>query len=119
MNALNYDILRKQIINAYRQAKQENKTVLWSIEEITSFFEYYYKAYKAYTGNEHIHLKTETIKRVIELLNSDGTEDYTLQTSIELLPQYFETNFSVGNHAITHFVSGNVRLNRMYELGYI
>ena len=38
----------------------------------------------------------------------------------DLIPAYFHTEFQYGcNYSILHFISGRIRANRLYELGYV
>lgn len=112
---MDFNIVRKQILTAYRNGH----FLPWSCQDFIEVFERFYGMYCTRRAQWHPVLKTTTIGRVMELLVEDvngvrySPEDY-LET--DLLDCYFMTQFNEGcDYSIVHFTSGDVRMFKSYE----
>ena len=112
---INFDIVRKQIVTAYRNGNY----LPWSAQDFIRVFERFYGMYVTRRGRWHPALRTVTIARVMELLVEDvngvrySPEDYL---ESDLLDAYFMTRFNEGcDYSIVHFTSGDVRMFKSYE----
>lgn len=111
----NFDIVRKQIVTAYRNGSY----LPWSSQDFIRVFEWFYGMYVTRRGRWHPALKTTTIARVMALLVEDvngvrySPEDYL---ESDLFDCYFMTQFIEGcDYSIVHFVSGDVRHYKTFE----
>lgn len=110
-----FEVVKRQVSSAYKELKQEDM-ISWSLEEILSFFEFYYSCYEAYTGYNHPRLTKQTIKRCIVRIpqDTDGF-DYSLDDYEVMVDKYFRTRFEDCDYSIVHFLSGDIRLYRLWE----
>lgn len=115
-------IVSKQIKVAYESLVKPE----WEYEEYKYVFRMFFDSYTDYFGKEHPHMKTETIRHIMEELPycEDSTTNYgsakrwlSCEDYEELIPKYFETEFDDCNYSMAHFVSGNIRILRCYETG--
>jgi hypothetical protein len=78
----------------------------------------FFDLYEEYRGVKHPFLKNETIKVIIEKMPSDDVFEYDVCDYKEIIPKYFETEFINCDYSISHFMSGNIRQMRYYEVCY-
>lgn len=105
---------------SFKEAVKRFNPESWAIENI----EYYLQKYKAETESEHPNLKPEQWERVIGRIVY--VEDQRFPREFELLEerfravvdQHFKTNYSDCDYNILHFISGQVMVNRVYEVAY-
>ena len=102
---MDFEIVKRQIATAYSQGEFE-----WSLTDHCRVFRYFFDAYKSCRGREHPHLRTATIKEVMERL-----EDYSIGETLNLIDQYFESSLEC-DYSLVHFTSGRVREMRAYEI---
>jgi len=97
--------------------------ITMSYEEVEGIFEHYFDVFEETFGEHHKNIKLETIKNIIEKLSfcehSSGRwfdleiDDYKI-----LIDQHFKTRYDNCDYSISHFMSGYIRANRLYETIY-
>lgn len=110
---LDFKIVLKQIATVYPQC-----TCKCSQLEVINIFKMFYNMYEEYRGVKHPFLKNETMKIIIEKISNDDVFEYKLEDYEVIIPKYFETEFSKCDYSICHFMSGNIRQMRYYEVCY-
>lgn len=117
-------IVANQIKKAY-----DETPCSWSLDDCLGVFEYYFDKYHAIMyPYPHPHMSTRTIQEIISRL--DLVEDafgrgYPLEPDDypEIINAYFAESFpdtyAGCNCSIAHFMSGDIRLNRCFELGIV
>ena len=114
-----FDVVERQVISAYSKVSQY-KDMLWTLEEVKEFFKIFYDCHNAYCRYAHPFLKNETIERIIYNLGfDDNGMEYSLNDYKYMIPQYFRTRFYNCDYSIVHFMSGDVRLMRYYEVQFL
>lgn len=115
---LSFDVVRRQVITVYSKlSKQYNIT--WSLKEVETFFEIFYEYHKKCCKYEHPYLKNKTIDWIICNIGfDDNGMEYSLEDYRNMIPQYFKTSFDNCDYSIVHFMSGDIRLMRYYEVLY-
>lgn len=96
---------------------------IMTYEEVEEIFTYYIATYKKNFGKPHNYLRMETIKDIIVNLSfcehSNGNSfDLEIDVYKELIDKHFDTIYKNCDYSISHFMSGDIRANRCYELGY-
>ncbi len=117
-------IVANQIKKAY-----DESACSWSLEECRGVFEYYFKKYhEIMYPYPHPHMSTGTIQSIISRL--DTVEDafgriFLLEPEDYpgIIDAYFSESFCKTyagcNCSMAHFMAGDIRLIRCYELGAI
>lgn len=82
---------------------------------------YYLNTYREYIGKNHPNLKGKQWKEVV--YNIFETEDsygryieFNLEEMYKIIDQHFQTDYGECDYNILHFISGDIRLNRYYEI---
>ena len=112
-----FEIVRRQIIRMYRQSNL-NGDRTWTLDAVLEIFQYFYSRYTDNFGVDHPRLKSATILTIINSLPffDEGMErpldpdDY-----YDLIDSYFQQDFKRCNYSMSHFMSGDIRLYRVYE----
>lgn len=121
MENSNFEIVRQQIKTAYH-AIENQMPEEWSLPDCTSLFEYYFQQYQMVFKREHPHMRTQTIQQIIAALpaieDQYGREfDLDPNDYPALIADYFEHDFGrCCNYSMAHFISGDIRLMRCYDL---
>ena len=123
---MDFDIVKRQIIQEYLKIYGEiRETDEWSLRKCIKVFEYYYTRYYEVIGNEHPHLSNKTISNIIMNLpyfsadEQHGTVyDFSPEQYPALIDAYFSQDFQDCNYSISHFMSGEIRMMRVYESIY-
>ena len=117
-------IVANQIKKAY-----DESPCSWSLEECLGVFEYYFRKYREIMYPfSHPHMSTRAIHRIISRL--DSVEDafgreYYLEPGDypEIIDAYFAEDFQDTYRgcdcSMAHFMSGDIRLNRCFDLGTV
>ena len=113
-DVINYDILRKQI---YKSLDLLSVYDEYSRNEVINIISYYFHRYKDYFGYDHPHIKQDVMNNVVcNLLDEpSGMLDISTEYYAPLIDQYFETDLPCDYH-ISHFMSGQIREFRNYEV---
>ena len=115
MSEFNFVICERQIRKQYPLC-----CCSWELQDVIDVFRYYTEAYQYYTDRPHPFMSNTTIAKIIEALPQDENgmdyepDDYY---GDGLIYQYFDTKFYTSNYSMAHFVSGDIRANRMCEMG--
>ena len=124
MKLLDFDVVKRQIIAEYLKIYgSDRKNEEWNMETVIEIFGYYYNRYSEVLGREHPHLSSRTINNVIrelphiKLPETDNCIELSPADYEQMIDSYLDTRME-GNHSIAHFMSGNIRLIRFYEVLY-
>ena len=110
-----------------RKIKGEDEAA-YTPDEVERVLNYFFNAYRDYMGEEHPRLKYKQMERLINGLpfvevknNYQGYDngeicridprDYPV-----IIDQYFVTDFPESDYRLMHFMSGEIRMNRILEL---
>lgn len=125
----NYDLFNNLVRWEYASLQRESDSPLpWTLKETLAVFHYFLESYRAYAGEDHPPLKPVQIADYIEWFPKVVTDYADSRSIIELGPDwypdivdlYFTKPFRQGcNHRIYHFMSGEVRLYLLYDLGWM
>ena len=112
-----FNVVERQITAVYRENRSD---MVWSLPDYISVFRCFYAYYYHYMGITHPFLTKPQILRVMLALPNVGDDyrdiDIDAEDYEDLIDAYFQVEFPYGcNYSILHFVSGNIRSNRMYE----
>ena len=108
---MDFKLVKRQIFKAYRN-HDDGHNWTWELKDFIQVFSLFYDAYKASIGTDHPRLTTAAIRKVMIAL-----EDYDPDETIELIPQYFKADLNC-DYCIAHFVSGDIREFRLFEITY-
>lgn len=112
-----FDVVKRQIVSSY-QKLSENEDMLWSLDDVIKFFEIFYYYHNKHCIYPHPFLRNKTIEWIIcNIAYDDSGNDYCIEDYMYMIPQYFKTKFHNCDYSIVHFMSGDIRLMRYYELG--
>lgn len=119
---MDFEIFRNVATRAYEDIPDKKK--VFTLEQNLSIFEYFFKAYAARLGMEHIPIGKDNARRLMEKLPYIDEKDAELgyfdidpETYPYLVDQYFSTKFFPGcNYRINHFMSAKIRELRLYEV---
>ncbi len=118
----------KQIVANQIKKAYDESNCSWSIEECLGVFEYYFQKYQEIMYSPHPHMSSRTIQRIISRLDSveDAfSREYYLEPEDypDIIDAYFAEDFpdTYGgcNCSMAHFMSGDIRLNRCFDLGTV
>lgn len=115
---MNMKIFSSQVRKAYKAIEG---CCNWELSDYLDFFCIFFRLHKYKTGHEHYNIPTERLQDIMEnlcfVMDDDGNyiEVYP-EDSEAIIRQYFRTYFDC-DYSIYHFMSGNIRLYRLYELG--
>ena len=91
----------------------------YSVEDALLVFRYFFQRFERHTGKPHPPISKANAARIMarmpELENGMPLEP---DMYIDLIEQYFETDFPDCDYRINHFFSGRIRDNRFYEALY-
>lgn len=107
--------------------RMEDTVNRYSLEEYIAIFEHFFSRYAENRGEDHPPIGCENIQRIMERMPYMGAPDesiggrnmfdYTADMYPAIVNQYFRTRFFPGcDYRIFHFMSGNVRELRVYEI---
>ena len=86
--------------------------------------EYYLNSYEKHIGRKHPNLKPEQWDRVfVNITSAEGGKYAEYNELLEdrfqlVVDQHFQTDYDDCDYNILHFISGDIMLNRMYEVAY-
>ncbi|EJF39198.1 hypothetical protein HMPREF1141_0551 [Clostridium sp. MSTE9] len=112
----NFDVFSALATKAYQAADSPS----YSLGEVISVFEYYFRKYEETFGKPHPHIRQEQIQRMIEDMPF-VTGEYGNPIDIEpedyfpMIDRHFQTQYRC-DYNINHFFSGDIRLYRYYEM---
>lgn len=113
---MDFDIVKRQIVRACRELDIKE---LDEIRKYVQFFKWYYDKYFDIFGKEHIHLKTDTVKSVIQnivIAEDDIATTFDYDDLTDMALQYFSIDFKKKcDFSIVHFSSLEIIRNRYYE----
>lgn len=124
---LDFDVVKRQIIAEYLKLYgNADINEEWNIKTIISLFRYFYDRYYAILKKEHPHLSSKSISKIIEKVphieipESGKWIDLRFEDYEQMIDGYLETDMNdpTFSHSIAHFMSGNVRLIKFYEVLY-
>lgn len=78
--------------------------------------QYYLQKYKSVMRKEHEPLKPSQWKRVFNKITSAGDNEVLGNEFKRIVDQHFKTDYKDCDYNINHFVSGQIMLNRYYEI---
>ncbi len=115
---MNYSILRGMIASAYK--KIDNPT--WTVKEYFKFFVTFLDKYKHEMGRDHYNIpmtKLLDIMNELPAINDEFGNPFDIEEEYyeDIIDKYFATNMDC-DYSIYHFMSGNIRLYRFYEVLY-
>ena len=123
---MDFDIVKRQVVIEYLKLygnPKEGDT--WSLWECIEIFRYYYERYYKVFGVEHPHLSSKSISTIISNLPYFSTDtphnveyDFTPDEYPIMIDAYFSQDFTNCNYSIAHFMSGDIRMLRVYECIY-
>lgn len=87
-------------------------------EDVIECVEYYLSLYKEYRGFEHPRLKKEQWDDIFCNLFDVDVFDLSETNVMDMIDQHFKTLYKNCDYNILHFMSENIRINRMYEVAY-
>lgn len=107
--------------------RMEDTVNRYSLEEYIAIFEHFFSRYAEKRGEDHPPVGCGNIRRIMERMPYMGAPDesiggrnmfdYTADMYSAIVNQYFRTRFFPGcDYRIFHFMSGNVRELRLYEI---
>lgn len=122
---MNLRIFRMTAKKAYDS--MEDTVNRYSLEEYIAIIEHFFSRYAEKRGEDHPPIGCENIRRIMERMPYTGAPDesiggrdmfdYTADMYPAVIDQYFRTRFFPGcDYRIFHFMSGNVRELRLYEI---
>ena len=115
MSEFDFSVCERQIRKQYPHC-----CCSWDIQDVIDVVKYFTDAYQFYIYQSHPFMSNATIARVIEALPQDANGmDYDPDDYVGdgLIYQYFHTEFNHCNYSMLHFLSGDIRANRMCEMG--
>jgi len=86
--------------------------------------EYYLESYEQHMGEKHPKLKLDQWDKVfINITSAEGGKYAEYNELLEdrfqlVVDQHFQTDYDDCDYNILHFISGDIMLNRMYEVAY-
>ena len=120
--------MNRQIFNhlaeqAYNEVVAQNNDFPYSLDDVLSVFDYFFSQYELNMGVEHPPLKRQQIKKHILSMPfaDDGYghfPDIAPEQYQDIIEAYFDTRFKNCDYRIAHFFSGDIRILRLYEIGY-
>lgn len=132
-DAPNKELAYKQSIYKEHKEKGANRDFALSFyaykskysvdEESNEVIEYYLECYHSHQKKAHPNLKAEQWQKVIndlyygECNKPDGYEEFTGYELKYIIDQHFKTKYKDCDYNIMHFISGQIRALRYYELG--
>lgn len=106
--------LKRNIKRAYNDICREGRNnEEYNYDMICIIFFIYFNLYKRKFGKDHPPLKIEQIKKIILSMPDITPEQYP-----EIIKRYMDTEYKNCDHNVNHFFSGNIRMLRVYEVGY-
>lgn len=107
--------------------RMEDTVNRYSLEQYIAIFEHFFSRYAEKRGEDHPPIGCENIQRIMERMPYMGAPDesiggrnmfdYTADMYPAIVNQYFRTRFFPGcDYRIFHFMSGNVRELRLFEI---
>lgn len=107
--------------------RMEDTVNRYSLEEYIAIFEHFFSRYAEKRGEDPPPVGCGNIRRIMERMPYMGAPDesiggrnmfdYTADMYSAIVNQYFRTRFFPGcDYRIFHFMSGNVRELRLYEI---
>lgn len=122
---MNLRIFRMTAKKAYDS--MEDTVNRYSLEQYIAIFEHFFSRYAEKRGEDHPPVGCGNIRRIMERMPYMGAPDesiggrnmfdYTADMYSAIVNQYFRTRFFPGcDYRIFHFMSGNVRELRLYEI---
>ena len=113
-----FNIVKHQILKVYHRDSSTWINAGWRYIDLVRVFERFYGMYFMRMRRCHPALRTDTIRRVMELLIDDGCIRYKPGFYLEgdIFEKYFESKFEAGcDYSIVHFSSGVIRMRRCVE----
>lgn len=89
----------------------------WPINDVLFVFKYFFSEYEYRIGRPHPPIsKSNAAKIMVKMPESEDGIGLSPDTYIDLIDQYFTTDFPDCDYRISHFFSGRIRDNRIYEV---
>lgn len=109
--------------NQLRKVYQKAGVVTWSIDDYIDFFDRFFMLHKNITGTDHYNIPSNKLEEIVlELPYVTDEHGFAIDVSPEeydgVVELYFDTDMDC-DYSIYHFMSGDIRLYRLYELHYI
>ena len=92
-----------------------------NLEYCSDIIAYYMEQYYKAVGEIHPYINSDGVKYIVnELLRPDSLliDDLTSGDYAELINQHFKTHYKNCDYSIFHFLSGEIRNLRFYEVLY-
>lgn len=117
---MNMSIFRNQVRNAFKEISGSSN---WTEEDYVDFFCIFFRLHKWKVGSDHYNIPTKRLIGIMEELSYVTDEHGHIieifpEDSEAIICQYFRTEFDC-DYSIYHFMSGNIRLYRLYELNMV
>lgn len=116
-NSFSYEILERQIISRLKSIGYKDKD---SQADIIHIIKYYYKMYKYMFGENHPVLSNDSMDNMLRdmicgdcICEIEDTDAYEM-----IIEKHFVTEYENCDYNICHFMSGEIRNNRFYEVCY-
>lgn len=110
-----FGVVKRQIHSQYRYAE-----IYWSEEEVVEVFRCFYECYRMAFHEDHPRLSNANILKIICALPIDDEgNEFIAEEYPDLIEAYFNTEFYHCNYSMLHFMSGQIRMIRAYDLGYL
>ena len=114
----NFPIFSRLTERAYRNFEH----CRYSLDDVLSVFRYYFQEYEGIFEKAHPNIRLEQIESLIDAMPSIDVNGCEAEVSPEdyeiLIDQHFNTEYRNCDFNINHFFSGDIRLNRFYEVLY-
>lgn len=114
----NFDVVMRQVESTYKKLSN-HMNMSFSLEEVKKVFKLFYAYHERYCRYPHPYLRNSSIEWVIENIGSDDNGmEYSIDDYELMIPLYFRAKFFNCDYSIIHFMSGDIRLLRLYEAPY-
>lgn len=117
-----FEYFKLLLMKAYQDVADNDSMKYEDVEEI---FHYYFTAYEKAFKHPHKNIRLETIKNIIGKLpfcEHSGEYNHKFDLEVddykELIDKHFKTQYDNCDYSISHFMSGDIRANRLYETMY-
>lgn len=108
--------------NQLRKVFYSSDSWLWDIDDYIQFFDLFFVLHKKKTGYEHFNIPSKKLSEIMDALpfvidENENAIDLDMDDYKLMLLSYFNTDLDC-DYSIYHFMSGDIRLYRTYEMYY-
>lgn len=111
---MNMFIFHNQLRKAYQSG-----WFMWSFDDYIRFFELFFRRYKKRMYKDHLNISTDNLVDImgrLPTITMNGYDcDFGIEEYEEIVNLYFDTDLDC-DYSIYHFMSGDIRAYRAFEL---